>query len=160
MKQKISVLIISALTVCLLTAIAAAQTKQPNLTGTWKMNPDKSTFERGGPEGIVIKFDHKDSSLAETMMLVTGVGERTIDLKYTTDGKESAQADLMGASGHSTVKWEGNALLILWRVENMSFNRKVTLSEDGKTMTMIVSQTSGDGSSATDTVILEKQESK
>jgi len=160
MKQKISVLLVSALTLCLLATFAAAQNKQPNLTGTWKMNSQKSTFERGGPEGIVIKFDHKDSSLAETMMLATGGGDRTIDLKYTTDGKETEQADLMGAAGHSTVKWEGNTLLIFWRVENMSFNRKVTLSEDGKTMTMIVSQTSGDGSSATDTVILEKQEAK
>lgn len=160
MTKRISALIISAFTVCLLAAFAAAQTKQSNLTGTWKMNAEKSKFERGGPSGITIKFDHKDSSLAESMMLVTGGGDRTIDLKYTTDGKEAAQADLMGASGHSTVKWEGNVLLIEWKIEGGSFNRKISLSADGKTMTMIVNQLSPNGNASTDTVVLEKQETK
>lgn len=160
MTKRISTLIISAITVCLLATFAAAQTKQPNLTGTWKMNADKSQFERGGPSGITIKFDHKDNSLAETMMLVTGGGDRTIDLKYTADGKEAAQSDLMGMSGQSTVKWDAATLLIEWKIEGGSFNRKITLSPDGKIMTMIVNQISPDGSASTDTVVLEKQEAK
>lgn len=159
MKQRISVLLISALTVCLLAAFAAAQTKQSNLTGIWKMNADKSKFERGGPSGITLKFDHKDNSLAETMMLVTDGGDRTVDLKYTTDGKESSQ-DLMGQPTQTAVKWETDGWLIEWKAEGRSFVRKLTLSADGKSMTMIVKQVSPDGETVTDSVVLEKQEAK
>lgn len=159
MKQRVSSIITLAITVCLLATFAAAQSKQPNLTGTWVMNAEKSKFEQGGPTGITIKFDHKDAALNETMMLVTGGGDRTLDLKYTTDGKEATQ-DLMGATGQSVVKWEGDTLSIEWKIEGGSFNRKVTLSADGKTMTMVVKQTSPDGSSSTDTVVLEKQATK
>ncbi len=159
MKQRISVLLISALTVCLLAAFTAAQTKQSNLTGIWKMNADKSQFERGGPSGITLKFDHKDNSLAETMMLVTDGGDRTVDLKYTTDGKESSQ-DLMGSVAQTAVKWETDGWLIEWKAEGRSFIRKLTLSADGKSITMVVKQASPDGETVTDTVILEKQETK
>ncbi|MFN0107439.1 MAG: hypothetical protein ACKVZH_01190 [Blastocatellia bacterium] len=159
MKSRISTIILTALAFCLLTVFASAQTKQPNLTGTWVMNTEKSKFEQGGPSGITIKFDHKDAALNETMMLVTGGGDRTMDLKYTTDGKEATQ-DLMGATGQSVVKWEGDTLSIEWKIEGGSFNRKVSLSSDGKTMTMVVKQTSPDGNSSTDTVVLEKQATK
>ena len=160
MKKRISVLIISAITVCLLAAFAAAQTKQSNLTGTWKMNAEKSKFERGGPSGITVKFDHKDNLLAETLMLVNDSGnERTLDLKYTTDGKETSQ-DLMGQTGQTAVKWDSDGWLIEWKADGRNFTRKVTLSADGKTMTMVVKQTSPDGNSLTDTVVLEKQDAK
>ncbi|MBL8188627.1 MAG: hypothetical protein JNK38_11500 [Acidobacteria bacterium] len=159
MKQRISVLLISALTVCLMATFVVAQTKQSNLTGTWKMNADKSKFERGGPSGITLKFDHKDNSLAETMMLVTDGGDRTVDLKYTTDGKESSQ-DIMGTTGQTVVKWETDGWLIEWKAEGRSFVRKLTLSADGKSMTMIVKQISPDGETVTDSVVLEKQEAK
>lgn len=159
MTKRISALIISAITVCLLATLAVAQTKQSSLTGTWKMNADKSKFEQGGPSGITIKFDHKDNSLAETMMLVTDGGERTVDLKYITDGKEATQ-DLMGQPTQTAVKWETDGWLIEWKAEGRSFVRKLTLSADGKTITMVVKQNSSDGGSLTDTVVLEKQEAK
>lgn len=160
MKSRISATLFTVLAFCLLTVFASAQTKQPNLSGTWKMNADKSKFEQGGPSGIVIKFDHKDSSLAETLMLVTDGGERSVDLKYTTDGKENPQ-DVMGRNAQTSAKWEGEALMINWKADgDGGFSRKITLSADGKTMTMIVKQTSGDGSTSTDTVVLEKQDTK
>jgi len=159
MKSRISAIIFTALTICLLTAFASAQTKQTNLSGTWKMNPDKSKFEQGGPSAITIKFDHKDNSLAETLMLTNDGGERSLDLKYTTDGKESSQ-EIMGQPGQTAVKWDTDGWLIEWKADGRSFVRKVSLSADGKTMTMIVKQSSPDGGTATDTVILEKQEAK
>ena len=163
MKSKFGKTILAALALSLFATVAAinvaAQTKQPNLSGTWKMNTEKSKFENGGPSDITIKFDHKESTLAESLMLVTGGGDRTVEAKYTTDGKESAQ-DVMGVSAQTTAKWEGEALLIDWKIEGASFSRKISLSADGKTITMIVKQSSPDGQSSTDTVVLEKQEAK
>lgn len=160
MKSRISTILFTALTLCLLTAFASAQTKQPNLTGTWKMNAEKSKFEQGGPSGITIKFDHKDSSLSETLTLTSDGNDRSVDLKYTTDGKETPQ-DVMGRNAQTSAKWEGDALMITWKADgDGGFNRKITVSADGKTMTMVVKQASGDGSTSTDTVVLEKQDAK
>lgn len=159
MKPRISAIIFTALSLCLLTAFASGQTKQSNLTGTWKMNAEKSKFEQGGPSGITIKFDHKDNSLSESLMLVTDGGDRSVDLKYTTDGKESTQ-ELMGQPSQTSVKWDNDGWLIEWKAEGRSFTRKVTLSADGKTITMVVKQTSSDGGTTTDNVVLEKQEAK
>ena len=159
MKFRIRTTLLAAFTLCLLTAFAAAQSKQANLTGTWKMNPDKSKFEQGGPSAITIKFDHKDNSLAEVLTLTTENGERAVDLKYSTDGKENAQ-EIMGTSGQTAVKWENDGWLIAWKADGRSFVRKISLSADGKTMTMIVKQESPDGGTVTDTVVLEKQEAK
>lgn len=159
MKSRISTIVFTALAVCLLTAFSSAQTKQTNLTGTWKMNASKSKFEREGPTAITVKFDHKDNSLSETLTLTTDGGERSLDLKYTTDGKETSQ-EIMGQAGQTVVKWENDGWLIEWKADGRSFVRKLTLSADGKTMTMVVTQSSPDGGNVTDNVLLEKQEAK
>lgn len=160
MKSKTSILMISALAFCLLAAMmaagASAQTKQPNLSGTWKMNAEKSKFEQGGPSAITLKLEQKDVSLTETLILMNDNGERSMDAKYTTDGKETAQ-DVMGRTAQTSAKWEGDALVIDWKAEGGGFSRKLTVSPDGKTLTMIVKQSGPDGQGSTDTVVLEKQ---
>ncbi|MEO6725099.1 MAG: hypothetical protein ABIP14_07330 [Blastocatellia bacterium] len=163
MKSK-STAMTTALFICLLAAVVAigatAQTKQPNLTGTWKMNAEKSKFEQGGPSEITIKFDHKDAALSETLTIATGNGDHTLETKYSTDGKETTQEVIGGRQAKTSAKWEGETLIIAWKAEDGGFTRKITLSPDGKTMTMIVMQSDSDGKSSTDTVVLEKQETK
>lgn len=154
---------IVVLSLSVLTAFSSidvrAQTKQPNLSGTWKMNVEKSKFERGGPSDISITFDHKDGSLSESLTLTNDGGPRTMDLKYTTDGKATTQV-VMGAPSQTSAKWDGKTWTIEWSVDQRSMSRAFTPSDDGKTMTMIVKQSGGDGQSATDTILLEKQEAK
>lgn len=159
MKPKSSALI-AAFSFCLLAVFAGAQTKQPNLTGTWKMNAEKSKFEQGGPSAITIKFDHKDTTLSEALILTHGNEDRTIETKYSTDGKETTQQVIGDRQAQTTAKWEGETLTIAWKAEDGSFVRKISLSADGMTMTMIVKQSGSDGQSATDTIVLEKQEAK
>lgn len=159
MKSKPASVIITAIAICLFAAFTSAQTKHPDLTGTWKMNAEKSQFEHGGPSGITLTIDHKEPSLSETLMLVTDGGDRSVEAKYTTDGKETAQ-EVIGTTAQTSAKWEGDALTIDWKIENASFSRKITVSADGKTMTMIVKQSNPNGESATDTVVLEKQVTK
>src|SRR4030095_2779554 len=90
------------LTACLLTglwALAAAAQAKPDFSGTWKMNPAKSKFERGGPDSITIKFEQKGSDVSEVLTLGGGNGERSVEAKYTADGKE-----IDVAMGDQTVK--------------------------------------------------------
>ena len=150
---------ITALFLALLTAlpaVGAAQGKQPNLSGTWKMNAAKSQFERSGPSGVTLTLDHKEPALSEVLALSTDNGDRSVSAKYTTDGKETPQ-EVMGTTAQTSAKWEGESLTIEWKAEGRSFSRKLSLSADGKTITMIVKQSGADGQGTTDTVVLEKQ---
>ncbi len=154
MKSRSS-LIIAALIVCLCASFVAAQTK-PNLSGTWKMNPQKSKFTGGGPDGLLIKMEHKEPAFAEDWSLSTQNGERTFQAKYTTDSKETEQ-DVMGRTAKTNAKWEGDALVIEWKAEAGLFKRKITLSADGKTLTMMVSQSGNSGEVREETVVFDKQ---
>ena len=143
-----------ALTFCLCTFVAAAQTK-PNLTGTWKMNSSKSNFANANnhPSEITIKFDQKDFSFTESLT-VTENGEHKMDLKYTADGKETTN-QFENQPVQTTASWEGETLVIEVKIEKGLFIRKITISSDGKTMTMTVHHAKGEN--ASDTVVLEKQ---
>jgi len=155
MKYRISAALMIAVIVCLVASITSAQTK-PDFSGTWKMNPQKSKFAAGGPDAILIKIDHKEPSLAEDLSLSTPDGERSFQAKYSTDGKETEQ-NVMGRTAKTSAKWVGDSLVIEFKATEGFFNRKITLSADGKTMTVIVTQSRDGGESAEDTVIFEKQ---
>lgn len=144
-------------------APAATQTKpgtaptKANFSGAWTMNRQKSKFVGDGPDNITLKLDHKDGTLAETFTLSGGNGERTIETTYTTDGKES-ELQIGGDTAKATVKWEGEALVIAWKAgEGRFFRRKLTLSPDGKTLTINVRQDRPDGNQGEDLVVFEKQ---
>lgn len=140
---------------CLYAAFAAAQAK-PNFTGSWKMNPQKSKFTNGGPDNILIKVDHKEPEFTENWSIATPDGERSFQAKYTIGGKETEQ-QVMGRTAMTLAKWAGDALVIEWKAGDGSFNRKLTLSADGKTLTKVVTQSDGGGTPVEDTVVFEKQ---
>ena len=151
--RNIAALMIAAI-VCLCASIAAAQPK-PDFSGSWKMNREKSKFERGGPEDLLIKIDHKEPAFVEDWKMTTPNGERSFQAKYTTDGKETEQ-EVIGRTAKTSAKWEGDALVIEFKSEGGFFKRKITLSADGKTITKVVTQ-SGDNGQTEDTVVFEKQ---
>jgi len=152
---RIPLLIMLALSMLSTANLVQAQGKT-NVNGTWKMNAEKSKFERGGPKDINIKFEQQGSSLHETFTINTGNGERVLNLNYTLDGKESPQ-QLENEEIMATAKWEGEALVIEFKnAKGFTFLRKFTVSADGKTMTIDAKQTSSRGS-ANDIILLDKQ---
>jgi hypothetical protein len=153
--RSIPVITIVMLLACLWVAFATAQTK-PNFTGAWKMNPQKSKFSGGGPDGILIKISHKEPEFIEDWSISTPDGERSFQAKYTIGGKETEQ-QVMGRTAQTLAKWAGDSLIIEWKSGDGSFNRKITLSADGKTMTKVVTQSDGGGGGGEDTVVFDKQ---
>jgi hypothetical protein len=156
MKLRIALFISMLVLPALLSASLVAAQSKPNVSGTWKMNAEKSKFEKGGPKAITIKFDQKESTLSESLMLTNDRGEQTLNLTYTLDGKESPQ-QLEGRPIKATAKWEGSFLIIEFKNDDgFNFLRKISVSDDGKTMTIDVKQSSPNGT-ANDVVLLEKQ---
>ena len=124
-------------------------------TSTWKMIPAKSQFVGDGPSSLVLKLEVKEGAVTETLTIGTENGERDFTGNYKTDGKATTQ-DLMGRTVQASAKWEGDVLAIDFKDERGGFARKITLSADGKTMTIAVHQT-GENGDRDETVVLEKQ---
>jgi len=119
---------------CFCASIAGAQNK-PNFSGTWKMNLEKSKWESlNNIRSIIVKIEHKEPHFSESVSVITGNAESTVEGTYTTDGKES---DVQSESGafKATAKWEGDALIVEWEKVGFHVRRKYTLSADGKTFT-------------------------
>jgi len=155
MKSRTGVALMIVAIVCLGALIAVAQTK-PNLSGSWKLNREKSKFVGGGPDNLMIKIDHKEPAFVEDWSMSTPNGDRSFQAKYTTDGKETEQ-EVMGRTARTKATWDGNALVVEWRSDGGFFIRKISLSADGKTMTKIVTQSKDGGEPIEETAVFEKQ---
>ncbi len=133
---------------CALTAMA--QTK-PNFTGTWNLNHQKSKSS----DSITIEFNQKDNNLTEAFNASQG---DELEAKYAIDGKES-EVSTGDATIKATAKWDGDALVIDWRgpEEGRYFVRKLTLSADGKTMTVNLKHSLPNGGMAEKIWFFEKQ---
>jgi len=135
------------------TASVKAQSKT-SINGTWKMNVSKSQAEEG-IQGITVKFEQTGATLREDLSMLTPDGERKATLNYTMDGKESMNR-WGSREVKSTAKSEGDSLTLEWKGEDHSLLRKITVSQDGKVMTMVVRQVSP-GGQREDTIVLDKQ---
>jgi hypothetical protein len=138
-------------------ALAAAP---PNFSGAWKVNLAKSDFgPRPAPTSASSKIDHKDPNLKLAGTEVGEQGERTFEMNFSTDGAETTN-QLGPLTMKSKARWEGNALLIESKTnrENgeLAMKDKWTLSEDGKTLT-VIRTVSGPQGEMTMKVVQDKQ---
>lgn len=156
MKSRTGAALITVAIACLCALTASAQTK-PDFSGAWKMNKEKSKFAGDGPDAILIKVDHKEPALTEDWSVSTPEGQRTFTAKYTTDGKETEQEVLGGRRAMTNATWDGDALVIKFKSGGGFFNRKITLSADGKTMMVVATQSRDGGNQIEETVVFEKQ---
>jgi hypothetical protein len=139
--------IVSALFVLTTLAGTAAAADKPNLSGEWKMNAAKSNF--GGlpaPSAIVRKVTHADPSLVIVEDQTSDLGTQTATRKYTTDGKETS-FEANGAEVKGSAVWEGTAIVVNSTVDaiGVRFTDRMTVSEDGRTLTSVVRITSPQG---------------
>jgi hypothetical protein len=139
------------------TAPLSAQQK-PNFSGNWKINQVKSNF--GGvpaPDTFTRKIVQTDTSITIDEEQGTPVGLQQTTRKMTTDGKEST-FDVGGADVKATAHWEDSTLVAITKVDvlGMTYNDRMSLSPDGKTLTSVVKLDTPQG--ALDiTVVFDKQ---
>lgn len=123
------------------TMMCLSAADRPNFTGTWKMNPDQSSFgQLPRPVEYERRIDHKDPVIAMTVRQVSQSGEQTVDLKVRTDGQESVNTSRTG-EGKTVGKWMGRDLQLTTTREvdggQAVTREKWSLSEDGKTLTSL-----------------------
>jgi hypothetical protein len=126
----------TAVALALLAGTAHAADK-PNFSGNWKMNAAKSSFGPvPPPDSITRKISHSEPSISIDEEQLTAMGLQKTTRVYTTDGKEMS-FEAQGAHVTSTAAWDGNTLVVTSNVPEagLRYLDKMTLAEDGKTMT-------------------------
>lgn len=124
-----------------------AAADKPNFSGDWKMNAAKSNFGPiPGPTSIVRKVTHAEPSLAIVEEQQSDLGAQVTTRKYTTDGKDMS-FESGGAVVRGTAVWERNTLILTSIVDAISatFTDRMSLSEDGRTLTSAVHIASAQG---------------
>jgi len=101
---------------------------------------------RGGMRGP-LTIDHKEGMLVIRQTLNFRGEEQVRTSRFTTDGKESSNPGFGGMSMPSKTYWEGNRLVTESSMETpmgLMQSREVrSLSDDGKTMTVVRTTTGG-----------------
>ena len=132
--------------------------QKPDFSGSWKINQVKSNFGAvPTPDTFTRKIVHAEPSITIDEEQATPIGLQQTQRKMTTDGREST-FDVGGADVKATANWEGSTLLVVTKVEvlGMTYNDRMSLSPDGKSLTSIVRLDTPQG--AVDvTVVFDKQ---
>ena len=132
--------------------------QKPNFSGDWKINQVKSNFGAvPAPDTFTRKIVQTETSITIDEVQSSPLGEQQTSRKMTTDGKEST-FDVQGADVKATANWEGSALVAITKVDvlGMTYNDRMSLSPDGKTLTSVVKLDTPQG--ALDiTVVFDKQ---
>jgi hypothetical protein len=118
----------------MLFALAVLAQSRPDFTGVWQVNFDKSVIRGQVPKQILMKIEHREPKLVQTI-LVTSVADETQRLEFTfeTTGKESVGPS--GGTGRTRAHWDGSELAIESSLKASSsefhFKDYWSLSKDG-----------------------------
>jgi hypothetical protein len=152
--------LLSTLFVIAAAANMAVAADKPDFSGDWKMDADKSTFgPLPPPTSLTRKIDHKDPAITISTAQSGPQGDQNTTMKYSTDGKETTNS-MMGNDVKSKASWEGKTLVVISSLDAggqvVKLTDKMTLADDGKTLTDILSINSPAGDFDL-TVVLVKQ---
>jgi hypothetical protein len=132
--------------------------QKPNFSGSWKINQVKSNFGAvPAPDTFTRKIVHAEPSITIDEEQASPLGVQQTQRKMTTDGKEST-FDVSGADVKAIATWEGSTLFVVTKVDvlGVTYNDRMSLSADGKTLTSVVKLDTPQG--ALDiTVVFDKQ---
>ena len=131
---------------------------KPNFSGEWKMNAAKSNFGVvPPPDSITRSITHAEPALTIVEKQSSARGDQNTTRTYTTDGSPTT-FEVGGATVKTSAKWAGTTLEVTSYVELMgaTFDDKITLSADGRTMTSALKISTPQGD-VDITVVFEKQ---
>jgi hypothetical protein len=131
---------------------------KPNFSGEWKMNIAKSDFGQLPPPTFITRtITHVEPALTIVEEQQSQIGDQKATRKYVTDGSETT-FDANGAVVKSSAAWTENTLVVISTVDliGVTFNDKMSLSADGKTMTSQIRITSDQGNVDL-TVVFDRQ---
>jgi hypothetical protein len=144
------------------TSRPAATQARDSFLGVWKLNPEISKYESGGPPNMTRTYeDRGGGTIFMTTDVVTPRGSARAYLVYRRDGKPYPEAAVGAESIRLvTVRAIGPRTEELFFIVDGKPSDKpstITISPDGKTMTQVVTVRNAKGQPSTNTVVYDKQ---
>jgi hypothetical protein len=153
MKLKV---IFATLIVCL---AAAAVFAADAFTGTWKLNEAKSKLGAGAVKNTTVTYEVTGDTIKVTLEGVGADGKATHDEwtgKY--DGKDYPVTGNPMTDTRAYKKVNDHTLEATGKKgDQVVLTAKITVSADGKTRTVVSTQTTADGKKVASTAVYEKQ---
>ncbi len=142
----------------LVTALAFAE---PNFTGTWKLDPDRSKFgDLPLPNKLVSKIEHKGSVLRVSTEQAGGMAPGKAEYRYDTSGKASVNK-IRSNELRSVLRWDGETLhfshdLEFQGTEKVEMRDEWRVSADGSELTQVRRVKTPGGEMETVTVLVKQ----
>jgi hypothetical protein len=128
--------IVACLFSAALCSLINAAVEKPDFSGTWELNTARSEFNGvPPPKGLNYRIVHNDPLLRVKSTMSTPQGEVTMDMTYSTDGKETINKTPAGDI-KAVARWQGAELVISGQAAAMRQDERWSLSKDQKTLTI------------------------
>ena len=150
-------LIPAVLTLCLCVAVQAAENP---LIGTWKINPDKSTFSPGPrPISSVVTFAANGDQILQSVNNVGAQGNKIVySVSYAFDGKDYP---VKGDPARDFVAWKCSDPYTLEATNKkggkITTHQERVISKDGKSFTLTTTGVNPQGQTVKNVEFYEKQ---
>jgi hypothetical protein len=131
-------------------------------SGTWEIDKNQSTASSEIPSSLQQQIKHKKSEMVikSKWMDRLLLGVMITELKLKTDGRPANRQFGPFMTTTSTTQ-DGDAVVTKWQVnangEPISSEWRRTLSPDGKTMTLDIQQTLGNGKNSTAKLVFRRR---
>jgi hypothetical protein len=148
------VMLVTALT--LLVATAAAD----QLSGTWKMNPEKSKYSPGpAPKSLTVVVDSDESNYKIDATGTDADGKSThVQYSAKFDGKDYPATGLTNADSVSVKRIDANTVETTQKKDGkVVMTITVKVSKDGKTRTSMYRGKNAEGQDVQNVVVFDKQ---
>jgi hypothetical protein len=143
--------------VCL--AAAAVCFAADAFTGTWKLNEGKSKLPAGVQKNETVTYENVGDSVKVTLDGIGADGKPSHDVwtgKY--DGKDYPVTGSPANDARSYKKIDDRTMEVTAKkAGKVVLTAKISVSADGKTRTVVVTQTGADGKKMTSTAVYDKQ---
>jgi hypothetical protein len=149
-------LIFATLILCL---AAAAVFAADAFTGTWKLNEAKSKLGAGAVKNTTVTYEVTGDTIKVTLDGVSADGKPTHD-EWTGkfDGKDYPVTGNPMTDTRSYKKINDHTLAATGKKgDKVVLTAKITVSADGKTRSVVSTQTTADGKKVTSTAVYDKQ---
>jgi len=150
--------ILAALVVCL-AAAAVSFSADDAFTGTWKLNEAKSKLSAGMNKNTTVVYATAGDSVKITLDGVGADGKATHD-EWTGkfDGKDYPVTGNPLTDTRAYKKVNDHTLEATGKKgDKVVLTAKITVAADGKTRTVVATQTGSDGKKSTSTAVYDKQ---
>ena len=149
---------LAALVVCLAAAVVSFAADDA-FTGTWKLNEAKSKLSAGMNKNTTVVYAVSGDSVKVTLDGVAADGTATHD-EWTGkfDGKDYPVTGNPMTDTRAYKKVNDHTLEATGKKgDKVVLTAKITVSADGKSRTVVATQTGADGKKATSTAVYDKQ---